>query len=89
MPFTLKVMGISGDRVTFGVEADYRGSKIGFERKTYSMTPGEELHMTLNVHIQGFGDLADQVTELEASPGWVTTPESDLPLLYKVEPERG
>ena len=88
MPFTLKVLGISGDRVTFGVEADYRGSKIGFDRKpykTYSMTPGEELHMALNVHIQGFGDLADQVTELEASPGWITTPESDLSLLYKVE----
>lgn len=84
MPFTLKVMGISGDRVTFGVNADYRGSKIGFDRKTYSMVPGEELHMNLNVHLQGFGDLPDQVTELEVSPGFISIP-NDLPLLYKVE----
>jgi len=87
MPFTLKVLGISGDRVTFGIDAIYRGQKVGFHQKTYSMGPGEELHMTLNVHLQGFGDLPDQETEVEASlPDGLYLP-NDLPLLYKVEPE--
>jgi len=87
MPFTLKVLGISNDRVTFGIDANFRGQKVAFHQKTYSMEPGEELHMALNVHLEGFGDLPDQQTELEMSlPDGLYAP-NDLPFLYKVESE--
>ena len=87
MPFTLKVLGLSSDRVTFGIDANFRGQKIAFHQKTYSMEPGQELHMALNVHLEGFGDLSDQQTELEMSLPEAPFLPDDLPFLYKVESE--
>lgn len=92
MPFNLKVLGISGDRVTFGIDAEYRGQHIHFDQATYSMGPGETLTMKLNAQIQGFGGVPDQETELEARPdgGYHFSPEPppEIPLLYKVETEK-
>jgi len=80
MPFNLKIMGIDGQRVTFMVDAEYRGQHINFNRSTFSMTPGETLTLVLNVNIPGY---EDEVKEMEITPD---IPVIDFPLLYKVEP---
>lgn len=79
MPFTITILGISGDRVTIGVDGEYRGQKMNIDRKTYSMGVGEQFHMTLTTHIEGFGDLPDQSVELEALPA------GELSLPYKID----
>lgn len=79
MPFNLKVMGVDGQRVTFMIDARYRGQEIRFNQSTFSIEPGQTLTLTLNVNVPGYED----VTEMEISPD-IPLPV-DLPFLYKVE----
>ena len=85
MPIRVKVLGISGDRVTLGVEGEFRGNKIDFHQSTFSLEPGAQLNLGLNVHIEGIGDHPSETREVEITPDG-PYPPADLPLLYKVTP---
>ena len=85
MPIRIKVMGISGDRVTLGVEGEFQGKELVFHQSTLSLIPGEQLNLGLNIHIEGIGDHPSETREVEITPDGLYAP-NDLPLLYKVEP---
>lgn len=79
MPFKLTVMGISGDRVTFGIEASFLGQKIQYTQSTFSMEVGQQLNLIMAAKLERGGVIEDG--EIIPTGGTLI----DLPLLYKVE----